>query len=71
MQLSKKETILQRARALLLAFLADEDGASATEYAVLVAAIVVGLYAAFQLFNLGGIYTDVGTKVTNCMTSSC
>ena len=55
----------------LRAFVADESGASAVEYALLVAAIVVALYAAFRLMNLNGIFTTLGDTIRNCMNSSC
>jgi Flp pilus assembly pilin Flp len=49
----------------------EEDGAAASEYAVLVALIVVAVAAAVALFNLGGIYQTVSTKVTNCVNGNC
>lgn len=51
-------------------FIQEEDGASASEYAVLVALVVVAVAAAVKLFNLGGIYTTVSTKVQSCVTKA-
>lgn len=49
----------------------EEDGAAASEYAVLVALIVVAVAAAVALFNLGGIFTTVSNKVIACVNGSC
>lgn len=49
----------------------EEDGAAASEYAVLVALIVVAVAAAVALFDLGGIFTDVSNKVKACVAGSC
>lgn len=51
-------------------FCRDESGASASEYAVLVALVVVAVAAAVKLFNLGGIYTTVSDKVTSCVNKA-
>lgn len=48
----------------------EEDGAAASEYAILVAVIVVAVYAAVRLFNIGGIFTTVNAKVNNCVTAT-
>ena len=49
----------------------EEEGAAASEYAVLVALIVVAVAAAVALFNLGGIFTTVSEKVINCVNGNC
>ena len=49
----------------------EEDGASASEYAVLVAVIVVAVFAAVKVFNLNTIFGTVGNKVQNCVNGSC
>jgi Flp pilus assembly pilin Flp len=51
-------------------FLNDESGASASEYAVLVALVVVAVAAAVATFDLDGIYTTVSTKVKACVNST-
>jgi len=55
----------------LVRFVKDEDGAAASEYAVLVALIVVAVAAAVKLFNLGNIYTVVSQKVISCVNGQC
>jgi Flp pilus assembly pilin Flp len=62
--MSEMKTLLQR-------LISEDDGAAASEYAVLVALIVVAVAAAVNLFNLGGIYTAVATRVTNCVNGNC
>lgn len=52
-------------------FWADEEGASASEYAILVAVVVGVVYLALkQGFNLNAIFTTVTNKVTNCVNST-
>ena len=51
-------------------FIREEDGAAASEYAVLVALIVVAVAAAVSLFNLDGIYEVVSGKVVGCVNSA-
>lgn len=48
---------------LVVRFLREEDGAAASEYAILVAVIAAAVAAAVKLFNLGDIFETVGTKV--------
>jgi Flp pilus assembly pilin Flp len=55
---------------LTLAVLREEDGASASEYAVLVALVVVAVAAAVSAFNLEDIYETVSGKVINCVNST-
>ena len=52
-------------------FAAEEDGAVASEYAILVALIAVAVYAAVKLFNLNTIFSTVGNKVQQCVGSGC
>lgn len=54
----------------VLAFAREEDGASASEYAVLVALIVVAVAAAVKLFNINGIYQVVNNKVVDCVNNA-
>jgi len=51
-------------------FLCEEEAASASEYAILVALIVVAVAAAVNLFNLGGIFTTVSSKVQSCVNAT-
>jgi len=52
-------------KALITRLLREEDGAAASEYAILVALIAVAIAAAVSQFNLGDIFTTVSTKVKN------
>lgn len=52
----------------------DDEGASAAEYAVLVALIAIAVAAAVTAFNLGGfggIYSLVRQKVLDCVAGNC
>lgn len=49
----------------------EEEGAAASEYAVLVALIVVAVAAAVALFDLGNIFQVVGEKVIQCVNGNC
>lgn len=53
---------------LVSSYIRDEEGASASEYAVLVALVVVAVSAAVALFDLGGIFTIVNSKVLACVS---
>jgi Flp pilus assembly pilin Flp len=44
-------------------FLADEDGASAVEYAVLVALIAAAVFTAVKVFDFNLIFTSASNKV--------
>ena len=48
----------------------EEDGASASEYAVLVAVIIVAVAAAVRIFNLNTIFGTVSNKVINCVNNT-
>lgn len=54
----------------LIRFAQEEDGAAASEYAVLVALIVVAVAAAVALFDLGDIFTTVSNKVKACVNTT-
>jgi Flp pilus assembly pilin Flp len=54
----------------LFSFIRDEDGASASEYAVLVALVVVAVAAAVSAFDLENIYETVSTKVIDCVNGA-
>lgn len=41
----------------------EDEGAAASEYAILVALIAAAVAAAVALFDLGGIFKSVGDKV--------
>lgn len=65
---------MRRLPQFVTGFLADEEGASASEYAILVAVVVVVVYAALRLFKLDDIFNTVHQRVTNCVNatgSSC
>lgn len=49
----------------------DEDGAAASEYAVLVALIVVAVAAAVALFDLDTVFQTVSDKVVQCVNGNC
>jgi len=51
-------------------FARDEEGAAASEYAILVAIICVVVYAAVKVFNLNNIFNTVGQKVVNCVNGT-
>lgn len=55
---------------LMLRLAHEEDGAAATEYAILVAFIAAAVAAAVALFDLGGIFTTVSTNVTGWINSA-
>ncbi len=51
-------------------FLADESGASASEYAVLVALVVAAVATAISVFNLN-VFHNIGTLVLSCVNGDC
>jgi Flp pilus assembly pilin Flp len=55
---------------LMERFFAEEDGAAAVEYAVLVAVIAGAVFAAIQVFNLNGIFGAVSTAVNGIVTNA-
>jgi pilus assembly protein Flp/PilA len=62
------KTYLQQA----IAFLRDEEGASAIEYALLVALVALGIAAALTTFSgkITSLYNRVGTQLDTYGTSS-
>ena len=52
----------------LVGFLKDESGASAAEYALILAIIGAGVGVA--VFTLGGAITTKVTKATNCLNAT-
>jgi len=57
-------------KTLMTRLVREEDGAAASEYAILVAFIAVAVAAAVKLFNLGDIFTTLGTKVKTLVTGA-
>jgi len=62
---------MKRVAALFSRLLQEEEGASASEYAVLVAVIAVAIAGAVSVFNMGGIFSMVRNTILNCMSGSC
>lgn len=56
---------------LLLRLFRDEDGAAASEYAVLLGLIIVIIAAAVSLFDLQPVFQAVVAKVLDCLDGSC
>lgn len=50
-------------KSLVWRLVREEEGAAATEYAILVAAIALAVSVAVTQFDLGGIFTRLGTYV--------
>lgn len=48
----------------------EEDGASASEYAILVAVIAAIVFVAAKQFDLNGIFATAGNKVKNCVNAT-
>ncbi len=57
-------------KSLITRLVREEEAAAASEYAILVAVVAVSVFAAVKLFNLGGIFTTVNGKVTNCVNAA-
>lgn len=55
----------------LCTVLTDDDGAAASEYAVLVAILIVAIAASLAMFDLGDAYDAVSAKVAQCVAGSC
>jgi len=51
-------------------FVREEEGASASEYAILVAVIVVVVYLAVSQFDLNGIFNSAANKVKDCVNGT-
>lgn len=61
---------MDKLNTLMARFVREEDGAAASEYAILVAVIVVAVYAAVKVFNLNTIFGQVSNKVQNCVAGT-
>jgi len=59
---------MKQFKAVVKRLVREEEGAAATEYAILVAVIAGVVLAAVQLFDLGGIFTAVGDKVKSIIS---
>jgi len=59
-----------RIKQAVSAFLADEEGASAVEYAVLVAVVATVVFVAVKQFDLNGVFTSAATKAKNCVNGT-
>lgn len=46
-------------------FRKDEDGASAIEYAIMAALLIVAIIAAVELLDLQGIFTNINTSIND------
>jgi len=51
-------------------WLREESGASASEYAILVAFVAVAIYVAVVQFNLGNIFLQIANVALNCVNGS-
>lgn len=56
---------------LILRLAREEEAASASEYAILVALIAAAIFSAVSLFNLGNIFQVVAGTVQNCVNGNC
>lgn len=59
---------MKQLKEMALRLVREEEGAAASEYAVLVALVVAAVATAVGLFDLGAIYTQVNAAVTAAMT---
>ena len=50
-------------------FARDEEGASASEYAILVAVLAAIIFIAVKQFDLNGIFSSAGNKVKRCIAA--
>lgn len=51
-------------------FARDEEGASASEYAILVAVLAAIIFVAVSQFDLNGIFNAAGSKVKGCINAA-
>ncbi len=56
--------------ALIVRLVREEEGAAAAEYAILLAFVAAAVGLAVGQFNLGGIFTEVGTQITTLINSA-
>lgn len=61
---------MEMIRSLTARLVREEEGAAASEYAILVAFIAAAVAAAVALFNLGGIFSTVSAKVIALINSA-
>lgn len=61
---------MQQIKNAVLRLVKEEDGAAASEYAILVALIASAVAVAVGAFDLSGIFTDVGDHVKNLISGS-
>lgn len=62
---------MEELKQLVVRLVKDEEAASASEYAILVALIAAAVFAAVKLFNLNTIFGTVSNKVINCVNGNC
>lgn len=55
---------------LVTRLIREDEGAAASEYAILVAFIAVFVAAAVKLFSLGDIFTTLSTKVKELVSGA-
>jgi Flp pilus assembly pilin Flp len=56
--------------AMMTRLIREEDGAAASEYAILVAFIAAAVAAAVSLFNLNNIFNTVSSKVVGWINNA-
>lgn len=61
---------MNKVSALVQRLIHEEDGAAASEYAILVAFIAAAVAAAVILFDLNTIFTTVGQRVQGWVNSA-
>lgn len=55
---------------LIKDLIVQEDGASASEYAILVAFIAAAVAASIKLFDLNSVFSGLSTKVSGIVTNA-
>lgn len=65
--LTSEEFIMKKISATLSRLIREEEGAAATEYAILVALIAAAVAAAVTIFDIQGIYTTMRARVVTAM----
>ncbi|KAB2970772.1 hypothetical protein [Zoogloea sp.] len=58
---------MKKISATLSRLIREEEGAAATEYAILVALIAAAVAAAVTIFDIQGIYTTMRARVVTAM----
>lgn len=59
---------LQAASRSIRAFAKDEDGSQVVEYGLIIAVVSIGLVVALQALNSDGTFSDLITRVQDCLT---